>query len=182
MKVVVVETVVVVSALSQPQWTMPHAASSMTRRHDSPSGHTPVEQTAWFDDAQSTGGPTQLQPPRPSLWHACPVEHTPPQEPPPREWHGGSVVVLVHVELVVVVLPIRLLVVVATQPPFPQASQQLDSVPVQALPPCGAVQVATFLLIEHLITPVALVRQQVTNPGRPQVECAAQRFSCPRQS
>ena len=33
-----------------------------------PSGHTPVEQTEWFDWSHGTGGPTQLQPPIPSSW------------------------------------------------------------------------------------------------------------------
>jgi hypothetical protein len=57
---------VVVGVGSHPQWTIPHWASSTTRWQLSPSGHTPVEQTEWLDDAQSTGGPTQLQPPIPS--------------------------------------------------------------------------------------------------------------------
>jgi len=36
---------------------------------------------------------------------------------------------------------------------------------------------ATFRLMLHFVAPLAVVRQQVTNPGRPQVERAAQTFA-----
>ena len=104
---------------------------------------------------------------------------------PPEPWHGGKVVVLVQVELDTLVeleLDVDVLLVVGTtQPPFWQASQQLESAPAHALPPLGALQAAAFFLIEHLVTPLRLVRQQVTKPGRPHVERAAQRCTCPTQ-
>jgi len=34
----------------------------------------------------------------------------------------------------------------------------------------GAMHLSGALLVEHLVTPVLLVRQQVTKPGFPQVE------------
>jgi hypothetical protein len=68
------------------------------------------------------------------------------------------VVVLVQVELVTLVE----VVVAPTQPPAWQASQQLERLPAQALPLCGALHLAAPFLIEHLVTPLAFVRQQVT--------------------
>jgi hypothetical protein len=40
---------------------------------------------------------------------------------------------------------------------------------------------AALFLIEHVVTPLAFVRQQVTKPGRPHVERDAHRFTCPAQ-
>lgn len=63
--------------------------------------------------------------------------------------------------------------------PPPQASQQLGAVPTLAEPPDGARQSAGSRLIEHDFFPFRDVRQQVTKPGCPQVERAAQRFTAP---
>jgi len=59
----------------------------------------------------------------------------------------------------------------------PQASQQLGADPTDAVPPVGALQSAAVLLIEHVVWPVLSVVQQVTKPGLPQVECAAQEIT-----
>lgn len=69
----------------------------------------------------------------------------------------------------------------AAQPLSVQASQQLEKAPVQALPPAGAMQWSLSRLVLHFVVPDALVRQQVTNPGFPQVERAAHRFTAPLQ-
>jgi len=61
-----------------------------------------------------------------------------------------------------------------------QASQQLDAVPAQALPPGGALHGCPPLLTLQRLPPSARVRQQVTSPGRPQVERAAQRTTAVR--
>src|SRR5262245_52545344 len=72
-------------------------------------------------------------------------------------------------------------VVVVTQPPAPQASQQLVKLPTHAVPPTGARQCAASRLVLHFV-PVALVTQQVTAPaGFPQIECAAHRLTAPAQ-
>jgi hypothetical protein len=70
--------------------------------------------------------------------------------------HGaGTVVVVVDVEVVV------------AQPLAVQASQQLGKPPTQELPPRGAGQFP--LVVVHFVAPPALVRQQVTKPGLPQM-------------
>jgi hypothetical protein len=51
-----------------------------------------------------------------------------------------------------------------------QASQQLGQVPMTAVPPLGARHLAALFLTAHLTLPLAVVRQQVTAPGRPQVD------------
>src|SRR5690242_18299977 len=77
--------------------------------------------------------------------------------------------------IVVVVGPPGIVVVVLTgQLPAPQASQQLATRCTQAAPPFGAVHLLASGLIEHFAMPCAVVRQQVTKSGRPQVDCAAQ--------
>jgi hypothetical protein len=62
--------------------------------------------------------------------------------------------------------------VVVVAPP-PQPSQQLPVWPTVAVPPSGARHPLLFVMA-HRGTPSELVRQQVTNPGFPQVDCAAQ--------
>ena len=63
------------------------------------------------------------------------------------------------------------------EPPGPHASQQLGTDPTHAVPRGGALQNAAALLIEQLVWPLRLVRQQVTKPGLPHVDCAAQRVT-----
>lgn len=83
-------------------------------------------------------------------------------------WVCGAIVV-------VVVAPPGIVVVVLTgQLPALQASQQLATRCTQAAPPCGAVHFVAADLIEHCVTPRAVVRQQETKSGRPQVDWAAQ--------
>jgi hypothetical protein len=62
-----------------------------------------------------------------------------------------------------------------------QASQQLANVPTHAVPPFGALHLSMPDLVEHFVWPLALVRQQVTNPGLPQVERAAHFTTAPLQ-
>jgi len=80
--------------------------------------------------------------------------------------------VVVVVEVVVVVL-----VVVVAQPLGPQASQQLGFVPMVD----GGLQRLGSRLTLQWILPNESVRQQVTAPGFPQVERAAQRTTLPLQ-
>jgi hypothetical protein len=79
---------------------------------------------------------------------------------------GGAVVVVVEV---------------VAHPEAVQASQQFENVPTQAVPPFGARQWAASLRTEHLVTPVVLVWQHVTNPGLPHVEREMQRLTALRQ-
>ncbi len=72
-------------------------------------------------------------------------------------------------------------VVAGTHVPLPQASQQLENAPAQAVPPCGGVQCAASFAIRHLVRPLASVRQQVTAPGEPQVELRAHFVTAFRQ-
>jgi hypothetical protein len=64
-----------------------------------------------------------------------------------------------------------------------QASQQLVKLgsAVQAPPPAGAMQCSLSRFVLHFVLPEALVRQQATNPGLPQVERAAHLFTAPLQ-
>lgn len=62
------------------------------------------------------------------------------------------------------------------QPLSPHASQQLAWAPVRAVPFLGALHFAASCLIEHFVRPFAFVRQHVTKPLLPQVDCAAQRL------
>src|SRR6266566_4620155 len=90
----------------------------------------------------------------------------------------GVVVVVVAPGVVVVVVAAGVVVVVvALLAGAPQASQQLGADPTDAVPPVGALQSAAVLLVEHVAWPVLSVVQQVTKPGRPQVDCAAQEIT-----
>jgi hypothetical protein len=91
---------------------------------------------------------------------------------------AGAVVVDVSVATVVVVVSSGGEVVVVLppveQPPAPHASQQLDCDPTHAVPPGGAVQLCPSCSIEQVVLPLESVWQQVTKPGLPQVDAAAQ--------
>src|SRR5207237_10101010 len=81
------------------------------------------------------------------------------------------------VVLVVVVVVASVVVVVPpppAQPPDTHASQQLDCVPTQALPPEGALHALGLLTTLHVGAPVASVWQHVTALDRPHVELPAQ--------
>jgi hypothetical protein len=80
-------------------------------------------------------------------------------------WGPAIVVVVVALGVEVVVTP--------AQPPAVQPSQQLGTVPTHAEPPLGALHRAALGLSEHLVAAVAVVRQQVTKPGAPQVDFLA---------
>ena len=62
----------------------------------------------------------------------------------------------------------------AAQPVAVHASQQLVKAPspTHELPPPGSVQCSLSRFVLHFVLPDALVRQQATNPGLPQVERA----------
>jgi len=64
----------------------------------------------------------------------------------------------------------------------PHASQQLGISPAQALLPFGALHAAALRLTRHVCTPVAVVRQQVTDPDLRQVDFAAHFFTAPLHS
>ena len=74
--------------------------------------------------------------------------------------------------VVVVALGVEV-VVTPAQPPAVQLSQQLGTVPTHAEPPLGALHRAALGFSEHLVAPIAVVRQHVTTPGAPQVDCLA---------
>jgi hypothetical protein len=109
-----------------------------------------------------------------SVWHSKPAGQLPLQlgKVPPQ---GVATVEVVVVDVVVTVL-------VVTQPLPVHASQQLAGVPTQALPPAGGVQSAALRFTTQRVAPFERVRQQVTAPGRPQVEREAQRRTSPLQS
>src|SRR5262245_16486972 len=93
---------------------------------------------------------------------------------------GGAVVVVVGGAVVVVVVPSQ-----TNEPPAepaPHESQQLAAVPVHACPPLGALHFAALDLIWHFTLPLLSMRQQVTAPGLPHVECAAQLVTSPLHS
>ena len=71
--------------------------------------------------------------------------------------------------------------VVAEQLGPVHGSQQLAWSPAQAEPPLGALQPCAPFLMWHFLTPLAVVRQQVTKPGFPQVEFAAHFLTEPLQ-
>jgi hypothetical protein len=123
--------------------------------------------------------PTGMQK-QPPLWdesntapHWSPGSHAPSQVgnplPPAQGMLGKVVLVVVLVDVVVV-----------TQPPTPHASQQLAKVDVHAVPPAGGRQVPLRLMLQRVIP--CRVRQQVTNPGRPQTDFAAHRLTAPTHS
>src|SRR5882724_995186 len=133
-------------------------------------------QSAGVPSGQSAGVPATQTP------HAQSVR------PSHRFTIDGVVVVVVAVELPpsVVVGPGVVLVVVvvagAGHVAPPHASQQLARSPTQAVPPLGGLHAAALLLMLHVWTPRAFVRQQVAKPGRPQVDCAAHRLTFPLQA
>jgi|SRR5439155_15948770 len=89
-----------------------------------------------------------------------------------QHWIAGVVVVVVvaaGVVVVVVVLPGG-----GHVPPGPHASQQLDADPTHAELPLGGRHLPSRLIL-HFVSPSSLVRQQVTKPGRPQVDRSAHR-------
>jgi hypothetical protein len=71
-------------------------------------------------------------------------------------------------------VPVQQRTVAGAQPPGTHASQQAAKLETQALPPPGALHFEASFLTEHLVRPRRVVRQQVTNPGRPQVDFAEQ--------
>jgi hypothetical protein len=85
----------------------------------------------------------------------------------------GRVVVVARGRVVVVAQGWVVVVVAAAQPPAAQLSQQLGTVPTQAEPPLGAVHLAALGFTTHFVRPLAVVRQQVTNPALPQVDFLA---------
>ena len=86
-----------------------------------------------------------------------------------------AIVVLVVATVVVVVATVVVVVPPPpAQPPDTHASQQLDCVPTQALPPEGALHAPGLLTTLHVVAPVASVWQQVTALDRPHVELPAQ--------
>ena len=99
---------------------------------------------------------------------------------------SGAVVVVVSSGAVVVVVSSTVVVVVSSggevvvvlppvehEPSAPHASQQLDCDPTHAVPPCGGLQSSSLCLMLHIVWPCSSVRQQVTKPGRPQVDMSA---------
>ena len=86
---------------------------------------------------------------------------------------AAPVVVVVAAPVVVVVPP------PPAQPLGPHASQQLGTDPTHADPPRGGLQADALLLIEQLVSPSLSVRQQVTKPGLPQVDCDSQLITAP---
>jgi hypothetical protein len=68
-----------------------------------------------------------------------------------------------------------------TQLPPAHASQQLANSPTHDEPSFGALHRSGLDLVEHFVTPFAVVRQQLTNPGLPQVDLAAHLTTAPWQ-
>jgi hypothetical protein len=66
--------------------------------------------------------------------------------------------------------------------PAPQESQQLVAVPAHAWPPFGGLHMLALDLIEHFTLPRRSMRQQVTAPALPHVDCAAQLTTSPVHS
>lgn len=97
-----------------------------------------------------------------------PQQMSGPSTPP----HAATVVVVVLVDVVTVVLDVLLDVVVVAHA-LVHASQQLEQ---SLVVPPSAVQRAASRAVRHFVTPFRS-RQQVTKPGFPQVERAAQRLT-----
>jgi hypothetical protein len=89
----------------------------------------------------------------------------------------GAVLVVVADGTVVVVLPGG-----GHVPDAPHASQQLDTDPTHAVPPAGARQAASLRLMAQRVVPLAPVRQQVTKPGLPHADFAAQPTTASRHA
>jgi hypothetical protein len=85
----------------------------------------------------------------------------------------GRVVVVARGRVVVVARGPVVVVVTAAQLPAAQVSQQLGTVLTQTEPPLGAVHLAALGFTTHFVLPLAVVRQQVTNPALPQVDFLA---------
>jgi hypothetical protein len=85
----------------------------------------------------------------------------------------GRVVEVVRGWVVEVARGRVVVVVAAAQLPAAQVSQQLGTVLTQAEPPLGAVHLAALGFTTHFVLPLAVVRQQVTNPALPQVDFLA---------
>ena len=76
--------------------------------------------------------------------------------------------------IVVGVTPAGAVVVVTeAHVPAPQPSQQLGTSPTHIEPPFGGMHAVAFDFTAHVLLPLAVVRQQVTKPGRPHVDCFA---------
>jgi len=88
--------------------------------------------------------------------------------------HSGGSVVTVVVVLVVVVG--------VAQPPATHASQQLGAFPTHACSPDGGRHLVASDFLVQRVSPRTFVRQQVTKPGRPHVERAAQATTARRHS
>ena len=82
-------------------------------------------------------------------------------------------VVVVGPMVAVVLVTVRTVVVVLLAG-APHASQQLGADPTNAVPPRGGLQAPALRLIVQVVLPATSVRQQVTAPGMPQVDCDAQ--------
>src|SRR5438876_1039190 len=95
----------------------------------------------------------------------------------PQQVHPIVVVVVDAVVVVVVTVVVVVVVVLpggGHVPPGPHASQQLDADPTHAELPLGGRHLPSRLIL-HFVSPSSLVRQQVTKPGRPQVDRSAHR-------
>lgn len=113
---------------------------------------------------------------------SSPAQYMPDGQPPLHWGYVSPQAFAIDVELVDVLDVVVVDVVVGTQSPPPHASQQLGTVPTQAVPPLGARQRAASLFTLQRKPPETLVRQQVTAPARPHVERAAQRLTAPLHS
>jgi hypothetical protein len=91
-------------------------------------------------------------------------------------------VVVVGACVVEVVVGGGAVVVVAPQTPAGHASQQLTAEPTHAVPPDDATQSLGRATTPHAPPPLPSVVQQVTYPGRPQVELPSQSMTSSRQS
>src|SRR5206468_1358980 len=94
----------------------------------------------------------------------------------------ATVVVVVATVVVVVATVVVVVPPPPAQPPDTHASQQLDCVPTQALPPEGALHAPGLLTTLHVVAPVASVWQHVTAPDRPHVELPAQLLTTSAQA
>jgi len=95
---------------------------------------------------------------------------------------GDAMVVVVVGAAVVVVGGATVVLPQTNEPsgePAPQESQQLGAVPAHAWPPFGAFHWLSFDLVEHVTLPRRSTRQQVTAPGLPHVDLAAQLVTTP---
>jgi hypothetical protein len=106
----------------------------------------------------------------------------------PQSWqHVEQVSVPLHTPspqtgcVVMVVLVAVVEVVVVAHPEAVQASRQLGKTPTHASPPRGAMQSIESRFTLQVVSPAALVRQQVTGSGFPHVDPAAHRTTAPLQ-